>query len=1788
MGEESSYVDFVDHILRPPVLTTLRNPSQNIRVKIQRPDGAEEFVLDDIYPFHTVADLCTRIYVEKGERDEYHPRNQCILLQDRSGRYIHLQYIFNNISLLMMSPFQRMVGEPDSIFVDLAGNVKIASIVPRHDMLLEKTLFTSAKEEYVVNLFIYRDILSVYPGERPISRIDWEGKVKTYFPEYEKEYEDGTIPADIQQFTPTRVERFTERTKLIQVFNDLLDSKPLRVVGESRREEDINVSNIRHMRIGWRKSKAPFQLESLFYDMSVGELVPYVRFYPKSNTPISKVYVEGANIPNLPDPTLLVGWASMRSITPEEDLIMMKVLVRRANGSVAPIYATFYVFEDGSAKWVLQPPANDKSLSGDVDLVNLSDTLQTFFASFPKLQPFVRNKDLFMHPYTPGNASLEDAYIVLSIWLESSDVTPITYKRLNKILPYFRAFFQETSSPIKEQRPIMFLRYRCVNDFRTPSRESQFLQRIIDLQKVAGKASIPDMERYFKEEFNVSDQVAKQRVNAFLDDMTKFAMVNPEIREVTQVDNPGIDIAIFGKHPYYTFHIYRVDSLETLQRIKTLLSLLITVVPSDLVDMEEAAEVLEQEDSQSKEEASAPVPAPGAAPGAAPTDAEEDLGFELDALGELPEFGEEGEGEPLHTLVQQDVDESEQAPKQQEKAQGQGQEQEGEQEDEDEETGEVSAKTYFSRRLRKYDSALFKYAKVHKSTKSYPQQCQANALKQPAVLNEGEYRRMKDLYKTDAAKGRLQWVEYPLKEGVSVPFSVAKEKGVVTEKVTVLRYGTNLDTGKANIYTCSEFWCMFDEIVLLKADFEGTRARDIRTGEIKEAGSKLPNTCPFCKRTAVKKRDKMNPGESVIQRTVPKSHAFVGFLGKGNPTHPKGFHLPCCFIKDKPIFTTNPAFKDSFDTGAEVPVQLDSGPMTYNYEGRISTLKNVYITGPEKLPLEFTPGHGPQIGMLPAAADTYFRNPELVKQDHTFWKIILDNATREPSVSGFFRVAVENRQKYEADSFFAAVAPFFGYTGADGLKERLYEVITPLVFMSLNYGNFLFEFYNPSFEINDIMPISKNIGLLNKFAKQLGKKTSYNLQGTYKEAILRGVKGYLALKGPKAFEEYKAFGAYTQDDAQGKLFDRSVLKESRQYYSLFTLPNIMTWKQGGEIYSNGVLFIILELDEKGSLQVKCPPYGVSKKMAEVCDIGFLLHYKQSGIWEPVFYSHNDVKKNEHYTTMIFSRKTYPDWPAVVKQRVDEFSSKCAATGLGIYTESPNVHSSTLIPLSEAIGLDGEEMSVYSILRDSYNHVSAVLFQQNDAYIFVPVVDDGSIYPDYRIEVSWKHFIRKIAKAEVVEAFYKSLDPLFARLPATVKSMYERSTLFRLDKTAPTESDLYAFHLKGGLFIPVLKPDTLPADVGVEEGQEIQWMVDSSIVFPSETKSVETFMDSKDFEEVYQHLRYTFSNWLATVEGSVIRDINEILYDRDGNLNLNLSVSEKRMRLFIKIGRSVLGWLDSSIPQVGVKPTLKRMDCRILQDATTCTNKCVWKQESSQCLIHIPITYTVGRTSVPANAYMVKRLIEELVRFPIKRRELLQQRVRQYVTLRAPFRSGDAYIVPEYLPQWSELLRMDWMKKKVEAPRHIEEFTWSEQGVEGDVMPEELRLFMGPKSANFYFLSQYQGTVRDGYVELGIQPELVKDSLLTAHTIKSFVPILRLSICQIEYESDSFIPKRVLGTRGLVPGKGFADCAVSAILPDGTIGFVSKFPDRIAAIPYSELPESLVKEMGKTGGPVVLK
>jgi hypothetical protein len=74
-----------------------------------------------------------------------------------------------------------------------------------------------------------------------------------------------------------------------------------------------------------------------------------------------------------------------------------------------------------------------------------------------------------------------------------------------------------------------------------------------------------------------------------------------------------------------------------------------------------------------------------------------------------------------------------------------------------------------------------------------------------------------------------------------------------------------------------------------------------------------------------------------------------------------------------------------------------------------------------------------------------------------------------------------------------------------------------------------------------------------------------------------------------------------------------------------------------------------------------------------------------------------------------------------------------------------------------------------------------------------------------------------------------------------------------------------------------------------------------------------------------------------------------------------------------------------------EPSLKRIDCRVSGESQ-CKDRCVWKGEEDKCLLHVPTNFDVGSQQVPATRLLVRKLIEELVRFPNKRNELLKQDV----------------------------------------------------------------------------------------------------------------------------------------------------------------------------------------------------
>ena len=1716
MAGATDYETFVGRLFRPKTLSSLKEPSFQFIIN-DKPLSRE------LYPFNTINDLLTQIYIDAALKEEYHPENLCLLREDTvTKEFIHMLYRIGN-DLTLLDPLVRAARGPDSRFTTSQGDPTDVRFVPQGQILLENAFNPG---EVTLRLFVYRDILAAYLGQRPLSSEAWHGCIRPYFPTRDREFEDGQLPRATIAFVPRLTGCFKQRLAALDRMEEILESgEPLRKPGEPVRGDPVKFSSVKHVRLNWdsapttsrSSSYVAFNIESFFYDLEVSPEIPYVRFFSKNAAALSKVHVkEIIPQPTVEPPELLVAWAKDRSlrVRPDEDQLVAKV-------KVGLFYATWFVYEDGSSQFIIQPPEGMRSLTRQ-DVEGLTQTLQFIETASPKLASKKGEAPLSL--FSANRIHLQDSHMILSLWLEKGEENPLTRTSFRELLPFFKPLFQDTTSPIKEQNPLIYLRYKAVNNFVTPGRSNSFLRRIKELRRLQGAGSFEELVKYYIEEFDVPEGMARERVLAFERAQAETSEVQkqtPLIREFAPTENPGLDVSAFGKFPYYTFHLYRLDSIQSLRRIFTALSLFLTTTPESFngirvncLEEEEAGAEAEAEQEPEPEKEQEQEPEAEAAGGL------DDLALGLDddflepapSIKQLVKADEEVRVLPLKK--------------------------------EDEfidlvDLKKEPARAYFLERLQLHDKRLFTYTKSHPSLKTYASMCAANALKQPAVMSDMDYEKMKNIYEDDENDGRVFWLEYPIKHGEPTPV------GTGAETITTLRYGTSLLEGQSNVYICSRYWCRKDALVILTADFQGTKNRDGKP--------KAKNTCPFCLGGLVVNRIQTLPGETVIERTVKdksddKRHTFVRFL-KSSP-HPEGFSLPCCFIKDQPIFTTNPAFTTHPESESAGEVEASAqGPSIANYRDTMvkHLHKEAYILASNKLPLEVEGKH-PQMGLVPPLVDRYFgqTKEDIVEKHGTMMNLKKDG-------KGFLRIGVENRTRFQADSFLAAIAPYYGYNTAQDIKQQLTTLITPNIFVALSYGNFLFDFYDP----ND--PAPNNTVLIGFLAKQFVSDRGSLIQ---KEALVR---------------VYKAYTHFIQDMESSKEF-----KEYRQFAHFLSLPKQLLWKDsdGETLHSKGVVFIVLEVSAD-KLQVRCPPYGVTPAQARESDIAFILHY-DSGIWEPLFYTQNTIASSKftesHQITMVFSRSAYAAWPPGVKKCVAEFESLCQRDGLGIYTEVPGVKSQSLLPLSKALRIAPNQLT--SIIRDTFNHVTAVTYKlPSEKQVIVPVVDDGTIAPALTCILDWRNLRNKVATEEETEAFYKEfVDPAVRGLDT-----YERVGRIRLDKSgAMKDFTTGLLRLKGKLFVPVLMVKGEAKEGEILESEQpvdfLPWFDDMKLMFDEQPQAqAQAQISARDFEEVYQHLRVSFATWFSVTASPTLREeVNVILFD-NGRPRTNLTVMEKRQRLFIKLGNEILSWMDSSLPLRSRQQDLTRVNC-IVQSKEACSGACVWKEETGRCLLHTPALSPIEGTKVDAQRLMVRKLLEELIRFPMKREELLKRGVTTRIPLTAPFRKEDQYLVRETMPAWSEFLRMDWAHADHEVPKYPEEILAAAKpaakarAIPEDSIPSLIKDFIGAASGFIYHPLASVKEVMDSLPDEAFETVLLADGSFTSlEAMKELVRLIRYSLVQIRLEPDA--EPEIWIQRASIKGAKKALPFYIFIKTGGGLGLLSR-SESLEAVEYRDLMPDL--------------
>ena len=768
-----------------------------------------------------------------------------------------------------------------------------------------------------------------------------------------------------------------------------------------------------------------------------------------------------------------------------------------------------------------------------------------------------------------------------------------------------------------------------------------------------------------------------------------------------------------------------------------------------------------------------------------------------------------------------------------------------------------------------------------------------------------------------------------------------------------------------------------------------------------------------------------------------------------------------------PVAILQPAQGAQAAQGAQ-GTQAAKGATKYAYYLVIQGVSVKSIVDSSRTPLRIIeprsaddPKAGPQIGFLSEDLDKYFN------QDSTsdkFAERIEIVSKLKPSAQGFLRLAVDNSNKQV--SLLSAIAPFLGYLpNAESVIDQIFgdieSRIPPKKFMQINGGNLVHEFF-------DSCP-KKNTNEMRAWAfKHLGIS---ELKSSNIPAIER------------LMNSYECFKLYIKDPNKKK--------DMRVFFDILSEPSIMG--------SRGIIFIVIEMTvEEVSIKhgdkvefktevkfknIRCPKYPLNEGQQKA-DIGFLVHYNRISRdrysqdisysdmgWDILFYvdGTKGSAKSRHKPVLFFQRTLEnSEWPAIVQQRVFEFFNKCLTVNRGPFTSEFGVDPYALISVKELI--TAVRVQPKGIIRDAYNHLVAIAYkvsdtksQKNGGIIAIPVSDDGTVIYEGDIYLDWDDFM-PAGIDRVIEFYTRNINPIFPQYNGYIPVGQIHHTYL---------NDFAGVRLKNGLVIPAsnIEQTEKLAEYPVEQEpiEHFDWDINNTIAYDAEMRreafkhadvgrksdgkeadaeikdpkdldymKIEMDSSQNEIEDVYQHLRLTFSSWLSTGAGSTKRArLEEILENNDSPLSF------KRKQVDILLYNDIFKWLEPSEDDTTSDIGFLRVDCQI-QGESDCKGRCKWAPKETDnencgpCKIHTPKANGVIM-NVPRMLYL--RLVDELIRYAAKRREIFNRQVPRLTIRKEAQLLNDQFIIPEGTSDWNtwwEKLRVEWMYPEKAGDRHFDE------------------------------------------------------------------------------------------------------------------------------------------------------
>lgn len=1626
-----------------PLATDLQGPWANFRVSLE--GGNENKQIRDVFPFTSVTDLKRAIWIEQGGDPRWAPERVFVGVRRDDGTVRPLEFHWPTLkSVTLPDPVDPNSRSPNPALVDEVGNRRPIGPVMTGGLILEDALALEVLETGALPVVTAISLASLAPTEdSELTPALYHGFYQLYFPWLTEpgqvlDAKSQAPSAELQNNYDAAVAYMRDRADRTEVIQRALE----------RRLGGDHVSMTSMVRMRWRLPPPPGEPESLervFYSLATSANLPFLRYFPMGvqSSPLIKLALKPDGSPLLDDAKVFAAYLNQPAPVTDSSVILGKIPLNSTHTDPGVAF-TLLVFKDGSSDLTLEVAQRD----------------QTFYALVAREAEEKLASVMPMLGYEGQQPILVDLHATYK-WIHPNPRTARVLdqqhiqRRLKALTPFF------TPLPATASASLATFHWRAVSNYESESAQFAYLRDLIR----AGKAIDEGTEAFrtyiqeLSQHFGITTDAAAAVIEQFLERRGQaVAPANGPVAGVLAVPKHGVGalVSLTSSHPEYTMEIMDVTSLVELQRIASVVGVMLGAGPGDLglvppkPRVEAATNTVELADATLENAAVAD---------GVPTD--EELNPEFDEMAAyyaelgLGGIGELMESEAATTTtsstsnVMADQDQLVQPPTK-EAALPDIERLAEEEGDGEQECGgsiwkpgdppvKIDEEWYMSK-LKKEDEKLFgswklsgqaalKSAAATGRAKTYSKSCQRHDGRQPNMMTLSEYSRIRRCYGDS-----VRFVDLPPRRPEDLPRNLEREKGLqaaFAKRHAELAKDKKLDDAER----AKRFQRYKDEQIrkYLAAFTEEDYLHDVAD----------PSKYQW---TIYGYENKTRPGEFLYLMCslywcvrdnlplVPDEFRAGGVKGRGGFVKEEN---TCPFCGGRPI--RNLA-KPEAGESVVVRSPKESTGKLHQFIGTITSTRHPngwllpccdtsprmlekYIAAAiagtlefgKEIALEegdvdaekvgFKPMLQQQVATITTADTTLIDYRQRLGSMHTQYILGNDKALEAgkigllpPILDAFFgQDSPASMETRGIRPTFNKGAVVFVRVGVDNRIRapglNLFAGLAPLLgFNSAEETRAAFKR-----ELSPRAFESANYGtLVHEFAAR-SRLTDADVTGDL--TAFANDNGYDLTTNRahvvRLLRAYQAYLDYIDDDATPK--------QMRHFEHILASPGLITVQQRGQ---GGLLFVVLEFRD-GRIQVACPSFGIP--MASVfgsVPVSFLWHDRRDESWEPIVL-YNGTKDAVRYFS---DRVADPnEVPQPHREALNNWlrTWRSSSEGCGRPAAPPHVWT----PNRDTIGLprlynllrDIKRLKVTRLVRDRSNRLAGVIAEPTASpgtQLFVPALDDG-ILADYLPRIFEVEAIPPAPLTAYIQ-FYRDLATDYAAMEP--------------QRYLTNNGNYVGFQVAAGTMIPVPHtPRTTtvpPLPDGSQIVDEFPWERDAALLRAPDAPALgavalreTTASVDEQLAEAYQYVRLALSRWLVRdAAGAALRSNIERI------VRIPLPLYERRKRMDILLEPVVRGMVATEVTEERRALSLLREDCLSLDEeacggcdstgAACRGGSCRWS--GGRCLIHAPVA---AETTDPVRIF-VARLSDELLRYADKNREILGGTVETIRTPRGVIRIGN--------------------------------------------------------------------------------------------------------------------------------------------------------------------------------------